>query len=98
MKMLRPTIRDQQTGTAEESRLLACMHDLCNAIIVQACDDYRKAYLIQGKRAGETVREIEEFFHSRWFRDLTAIDPDELLDRLRADIIENRKNKNQKGE
>ena len=61
--------------------------NLANAIILQAVRDYRRA-LRQLKRnpqyttAKHTIREVERFFHSKWFSFLTEINPDDLINRL----------------
>ena len=58
--------------------------NLANAIVLQAVSDYRKA-LKQLKRNRKyepaliTKRECERFFHSEWFRFLSSLDPDYLL-------------------
>lgn len=49
---------------------------LANAIIVQACKDYRKAI-----RHFDiyTMGQLRYFFHSQWFQLLTSIDGDRLI-------------------
>lgn len=49
---------------------------LANAIIVQACKDYRKAI-----RHFDlfTMGQLRYFFHSQWFQMLTSIDGDRLI-------------------
>jgi len=64
---------------------------LANAIIVQACDDYRNALneLSQDPlsiEAYRTKREVERFFRSNLFATLTDIDPKYLLEKLRKEI------------
>ncbi len=49
---------------------------LANAIIVQACKDYRKA--IKSFDIYE-MKQIRHFFHSQWLRELTKIDGDYIL-------------------
>lgn len=66
------------------------VEDLANAVIVQACDDYRvsKRRLErnpQNKEAAEAVIEIEQFFRSDWFEMLTKLDGEWLLAKLRAE-------------
>ena len=53
--------------------------ELANAIIVQACKDYR---LTDNE---EELKEIEDFFHSDWFAVLTSLDPDLLITKLRKE-------------
>ena len=49
---------------------------LANAIIIQAVKDYRHTYSPQ-RRA-----EIKRFFRSEWFRVLTRLDGEMILERL----------------
>lgn len=58
------------------------IYHLTNAIILQSCKDYRKA-LKQDDKA--TIREIESFFRSEWYRMLTKINGEYLIDRLRKE-------------
>ena len=53
---------------------------LRNAIILQACEDYERALKIK-KRAyrKKAIQEIEEFFRSEWFYELTDIDPEKIM-------------------
>lgn len=53
--------------------------ELANAIIVQACKDYRLTDNEDG------LKEIERFFHSEWFSVLTSLDPDLLIKKLRKE-------------
>lgn len=65
-----------------------CYRDLAIAIIKQAADDYRKAldgktYSENPKKDSEWVkREVEKFFHSPWYRTLTKVDGDFLIEQL----------------
>ena len=65
--------------------------ELANAIIIQAVKDYRKA-LKTLKRypryepARAMVTEVEEFFHSDWYRTLTSVDADMLITKIRREI------------
>ena len=61
----------------EEGYVVEAGYDaLANAIIVQACKDYRKAI-----RHFDlfTMGQIRYFFHSQWFQMLTSIDGDRLI-------------------
>lgn len=58
--------------------------NLANLIILQAVTDYRKALKFLKKHkddedALETKRDCEDFFQSEWFRLLSSLDPDYLL-------------------
>ena len=62
------------------------IEELANAIVVQACDDYRKA--IRGLKipsvpAGASVAaEVINFFNGEWFDACTKLDAKYILDRL----------------
>lgn len=60
---------------------------LANGIVEQAVKDYRAALKTlrrhpDSKAAMATAMEVERFFHSDWYGQLTTIDPDYLIDRL----------------
>ncbi len=66
---------------------------LANAIVVQACEDYKKAYrrISLGKGTIFTERLIEDvfrFFHSKWFKTLTDVDVNYLEKKLKEDVDE----------
>ena len=63
---------------------------LSNGIVEQAVKDYRAALKTlrrhpDSKAAMATAMEVERFFHSDWYGQLTTIDPDYLIDRLRKE-------------
>ena len=65
--------------------------ELANAIVIQAAKDYRKALKTLKRHpryepAQATVAEVEEFFHSAWYRTLTAVDADMLMTKIRREI------------
>jgi DNA-directed RNA polymerase specialized sigma subunit len=57
--------------------------ELANKIILQAVKDYRHT------KSQATRRSIERFFRSDWFKVLTSIDGEELIERLREERKEN---------
>ena len=66
-------------------------NELANAIVMQAVKDYRKALKNlrknrNNKDALSEAMECEEFFHSSWFRTLTSVDGDYLIEKLRAEV------------
>ncbi len=66
--------------------------DLANAIILQAVEDYRMARKRVRARpdqkvAQATIREVERFFKSWWFTQLTDVDGEMLLEKLRKEAI-----------
>lgn len=67
-----------------------CYENLGNAIIAQAAEDYRKANKRLAKfpddaKAEKKKDKLLDFFYSSWFRALTEIDPQYLIDRLDAE-------------
>lgn len=65
--------------------------ELANAIIIQAVKDYRKALKTLKRHpryepARAMVTEVEEFFHSDWYRVLTSVDGDMLIRKIRREI------------
>ena len=60
---------------------------LANAIIIQAVKDYRRVYRAFLKNPSEynkkEVERNEAFFHSSWYRTLTGLDGDLLLNKVR---------------
>lgn len=61
---------------------------LSDAIILQAVENYRAYRKTLGwnpndKAAQAGVAEVDEFFRSEWFKQLTDIDGEKLLKRLR---------------
>lgn len=66
--------------------------NLANAIIVQAVRDYRAALrkLRRGRRNSLAERnklECENFFRSKWFEILTAVDGEELIQQLNREGV-----------
>ena len=64
--------------------------ELANAIVLQAVKDYRilKQKLREeplNRIAQARMAEVRKFFRSRWFRQLTDLDPYLLLDKLREE-------------
>ena len=64
---------------------------LANAIILLAVKDYRDALKKLKKRphyepAKETITEVERFFHSDWYRELTSVDGNFLIEKLRTEV------------
>ena len=66
--------------------------ELANAIIIQACEDYKRAYNCYLRRNGKAKKtekqlaELEEFFLSDWYKKLTEVDGEELMKRLREEV------------
>ena len=69
--------------------------ELGNAIIKQAADDYRNA--LNGISYDKTkspegiIREVLRFFRSEWFRTLTKVDAEYLIEQLNKEHYERSK-------
>lgn len=70
-----------------------CYAELANAIVLQAFKDYRKALfkLVQEPEEWKhrsSKKKLERFFHSKWYRTLTDLDPAILMQEAKrqADI------------
>jgi hypothetical protein len=89
--------KDRKYETHAERRrrgIRECWEDLIQAMVAQAAVDYVKARAILGrkrrrKRGGiaERIGEVEGFFRSRWFEDLTGMDGEEMIRRLKEEKI-----------
>lgn len=67
--------------------------NLANAIILMAVKDYRDALKKLKKRprygpAKEIKNEVERFFHSDWYRELTSVDGNVVIKKLQAEVSE----------
>ena len=63
--------------------------NLANAIILQAVKDYKRAlgilkYNPRHYEALKRKREIEKFFRSAWFSDLTEADGEMIMESIKA--------------
>lgn len=59
---------------------------LANAIILQAVKDYRAALKAPDKPGNvKTIKECERFFRSAWYRKLTAVDGEMIIEKLRKE-------------
>lgn len=63
---------------------------LANAIIIQAVKDYRSALKRLRKRPGNRdamsdTMECERFFRSEWYKSLTGVDGEFLINKLREE-------------
>lgn len=65
--------------------------NLANAVVMNAVDEYKKAYKAfikepDDKETLSEIRSLERFFHSQWFHFLTSIDGDKLLSYIRYNV------------
>ena len=71
--------------------------EIANAIVIQACNDYKKAYKQSLRRSGivgeadEELAELEEFFRSDWYKKLTEVDGEYLMERIRNEVLKHEK-------
>ena len=71
--------------------------EIANAIVIQACNDYKKAYKQSLRRGGfvseanAELAELEEFFRSDWYKQLTEVDGEFLMERLRNEVLKQEK-------
>ena len=89
MSKEKPTIIDEGNYDPYE--------EIANAIVIQACEDYKKAYLrhLRGngkeKRTERILADLECFFRSDWYKTLTEIDGEQLMERLGVQVISENK-------
>ena len=62
--------------------------NIANAVILQACIDYRRVYgnFLRDGDASK-LNELERFFRSNWYKKLTNLDGENLMERLRNQVI-----------
>jgi hypothetical protein len=65
--------------------------ELANAIVLQAVKDYRKALSAlrinpKNKAALAEAKECETFFLSSWYRTLTSVDGQMLINKLKSEV------------
>lgn len=65
---------------------------LVQAIVLQAVEDYRLAGRALRRRPDHTAaralaRDVERFFRSAWFTDITGLDGKEILERLKGETV-----------
>ena len=88
-------LRKKKNGRRKEERVDSMKwnwEELANGIVLQAVKDYRASRRRARKRktareARMRIREVEMFFHSRWFCQLTDIDGEKLLEQLKEEPI-----------
>lgn len=65
--------------------------NLANSIVLLAVKDYRDALKKLKKwprnEASQIMKaEVERFFHSAWYRELTSVDGEYLISKLQAEV------------
>ena len=65
--------------------------DLAQAISLQAVEDYRKCRRLVRRKpnqfeARKMIREVERFFRSEWFKQLSEADGNMILEQLKKEV------------
>jgi len=74
------------------SKLTDKYQELANAIVLAAVQDYRIALKKLNKNpqnptALYTKKEVERFFRSDYYKILTSLDPDMLIEKIQAEVV-----------
>lgn len=64
-----------------------CWEDFGNAIVAQACKDYRMVMDSTTLQGQYKKKKLLEFFYSDWFGILCKVDPDYILARIERDEL-----------
>ena len=64
---------------------------LVRAVILQAVEDYRKCRRLVRRKPGQVeaqkmIREVEAFFRSGWYRQLSDTDGNQIIEMLRREV------------
>ena len=64
---------------------------LAQAIILQAVEDYRKCRRLVRRKPGQVdaqkmIREVEYFFRSDWYKQLSDTDGNQIIEQLRREV------------
>lgn len=65
------------------SKDLSPEENISNAIVMQAVQDYRESR--KSPKDYAMIYDCEKFFKSEWFKVLTKVDPDFLLEKLKEE-------------
>ena len=83
-------IRTDQTKGKVEDPIDQCYEDLANAILVQACKDYKSKYARYLKKPDEINEDdlifAKQFFSSEWFEVLCDLDGEELVKKIERNV------------
>ena len=84
--------KEKGTNRIKEEVRYDPYEEIANAIIIQACNDYKKSYHRHLNRntivtvTDQELTELEDFFRSDWYKKLTEIDGECLMERLREQV------------
>jgi len=71
---------------------------LRNAIVIQAAKDYKRSFDYRSGACDEFDRkEIEKFFRSEWYEQLTDVDSEYIMNEIKRIVREERRAKNEAG-
>jgi hypothetical protein len=71
---------------------------LRNAIVIQAAKDYKRSFDYKSGACDEFDRkEIEKFFRSEWYEQLTDVDSEYIMNEIKRIVREERRAKNEAG-
>lgn len=88
----------KELGKGDDQQI--AYENFANAIILRACEDYMSlevdGYVNDSPARYINKYEIEKFFHSDWFRELTDLDGDYLINILKEEA-EEKANRRKKG-
>ena len=76
---------------ATDTKGMLDVRELANAIVVQACEDYRDALRGNGDDPDLMLQDVMQFFGSKWYKTLTKVDHHYLLEKLDAEWEEGKK-------
>ena len=74
-----------------DSKEMVNMKELANAIVVQACEDYRAALRGNCDDPNLMLQDVMQFFGAKWYKTLTKVDHHYLLEKLDAEWDEGKK-------
>ena len=75
----------------KDNKKIVYVSELANAIVAQACEDYRDAIRGKCKNPDKMLWDVKKFFKSNWYERLTKVDYQYLLDKLDAEWEEGKK-------
>ena len=71
---------------------------LRNAIVIQAAKDYKRSFDYRSGACDEFDRkEIEKFFRSEWYEQLTDVDSEYIMNEIKRIVRTERRAKNEAG-
>lgn len=75
----------------KDKKEFRCVSRLANAIVKQACEDYRMAIRGRGNSPRKMIKDVVSFFESEWYKQLTMVNPVYLRTKLDKEWEEGQK-------